>query len=233
MKRLYDMVKQVLKPLLPDGVYFLTSRAALSEKYKARRENYMAYFNGLGLPGYRRMFVFDIGTKGTTVSKFEEVFGEDGKRAELLCFCTFNISKIFAYPEKTHSWLGDCDYYSLPYAFSKYYELFEIISAPEQTQFLYFDDDIRPVFADLETENQKQWGEIARIQEHIIRRLADEIKYDTAWHSRDSDAGVADVILSMLSSETAAASEDIKAVFVFESHYENVEQTNWWERIVF
>jgi HAD superfamily hydrolase (TIGR01549 family) len=233
MKRLYDVLKDKLLPDLPDSVYFLTSRDALSEKYAAWHDKYAAYWETLGLSDYRRIFVFETETKGTSISKFGDVFGDSiGKRVELVCINTFNISATFPYPKRIHSYLGDFSFYHLPYAFLEYYELLEILSAPNQTQFLHFDKKMRPVFVDDELENSKKWDKITLIQEQVIKSLRDAIESDKMWHMRDCGTDMADAVLGMIRSETAIVDEEIKRIFIFESHYEDIEQENWWERVV-
>jgi len=230
MNELYNTFKKRVKDL-PGSFYFLASRDALSVRFAEYHDNYRQYARNLGLHDYHRILFYDLATKGTCIAKIMELF-EFGNRAELVCFNTFNIAATFPCPEKIHSWLGDFTFYHLPYTFLKVYELFEILSQPDQTQFLYFDNELQPVFADKQLENQKQYKKIAYIQGCIIKSLTEALSNDELWHLRDPDIKTADAVLTMLKTEFSQASDEIKDIFVHESHYEGIGQTKWFDRAV-
>jgi len=231
MNQLYNTLKNSGVKNLPDSIYFLTSRDALSERFSKWHDNYRRYVKNLSLDNYHRVLFCDVETKGTSMAKIAELF-ECGKRVELVCFNTFNIDATFPYPEKVRSWLGDFTFYQLPYTFLKVYELFEIISASNQTQFLYFDDDLQPVFSDEQLEDQKQSEKVTYIQERIIESLTDAFANDEHWHLRDSGFVMADSILGMLMPQFSQTNDEIKDIFVHESHYEGVKQTKWWDQVI-
>jgi FMN phosphatase YigB (HAD superfamily) len=227
--KLYNIIIDQFSLNIPKGKYILSSRAALCND--TNKDNYLVYFKQF--IDSDQTFVFDWVTKGTSVSKLEELlFRKINKSINLICFASFNI-RASGFTGQIHCMLGDHNFYHLPFYFLKYYELIEIILPPPfATQLLYFDKDINPVFADESSERSKQWDNIQLIQSLILNYFKELNKSDNLWYTRSPSIRTADTILGLISSNSAIVDDKIKSAFVFESHSENIKPTQWWDQRV-
>lgn len=227
IKRLYDWIKNNTTVSLPESVYFLASRDAVSESYSEYRKNYKKYARSIGIYKYKRVLVYDLATKGTTVSKLSEILAMP---LELICFASFNIDERFD-ALRTRSFLGDHSFYTLPYHFLRVYELLEIMSAPNKPQFLYFDDSVNPVYS--AEECGKQWDKIAAFQETLFHRFQQYVSVNAAlWDDVRLCKETADQILGLLESSFAVVDDNVKESFMFDSPYEGVTLTQWWDKTI-
>jgi hypothetical protein len=229
VKELYDFARVEFGLKLADGVYALSSRSALADEYASRHGNYLRYLEKIGISDYKNIIAYDLVTKGTSLRGLSRL---TGRAIELACFATFNIADEAPDAGRVHSMLGDHNFYDLPLNFLKYYELLEILSAPKQTQFLYFDDELNAVFADESSERGKRWDDVAHIQKCIEDAISALSFADGRWYAREPRIAAADRILGLISTKYAMVSDEVKRAFVFESHSENVEPTEWWDRLV-
>jgi FMN phosphatase YigB (HAD superfamily) len=227
--KLYTLLIDQFSLNIPKGHYVLSSRSALcNDDYK---DNYILYFRQF--VDSEQTFIFDWVTKGTSITKLQKLlFNKINKSVSLICFASFNI-RSSGFTGQSHSMLGDHNFYNLPLHFLNYYELIEIILPPPNvTQLLYFNRDLKPIFADECSEYGKQWDNIQQIQNIIIFYFTEQRKIDNNWYNRSPSSEIADKILGLISSKTAVVDNKIKSTFVFESQSENIKPTEWWDKLV-
>jgi FMN phosphatase YigB (HAD superfamily) len=228
IKILYDCIREEFALNIPECQYILCSRTSLSDEYANYHNNYLQYLKDRGVLSASRIVAYDFVTKGTQLSKLERICN---RKIDLICFASFNIDSAGIRGE-VHSMLGNHNYYNLRLNFLKYYELLEILSAPKQTQFLYFDDKIMPIFADAGSEYGKKWNQIALAQKKVMQAITQLKRIDPLWYTRNPRIVKADKIFGLINSKYAMVSDEVKTAFVFESHSENVKPTQWWDRVV-
>lgn len=82
LQKVYHIFREnYMKAILPEDVYLLISRKAISivtEKCgKEERNNYLNYIKRLELEKYKTIYFFDFMSKGTCQSKFEDLIGRE------------------------------------------------------------------------------------------------------------------------------------------------------------
>jgi len=227
IKKIYDWIKENFKLNLPENIYFPASRDAVSNKYSLYNKNYIEYARKERVYNYKKIIVYDLATKGTIVSRLSEILNIP---IDLYCFASFNINEKYDI-NKVHSLFGDFSYYDIPYNFLKMYELFEIMSAPPgQTQFLYIDNDLNPVYSNI--INYIDWNKAIEFQDELLSYIKNYIYTNPDWLKQNPQLKTIDNILGLLKPEYSVVNDNVKSAFLFESAIENVSLTPWWDKVV-
>lgn len=211
--------------------YILKNRQNIIENAKEEREHYFSYLksNKLLQP---HIFLFDLVTSGTSYRYARKIFSSVYE-IDLICFQYLNCSNSFE-DTKEYFWLGESNFYSKDSPFTYLYPICEIIFAPSDTMFKYFDEKGNPHFEkDISEIHKRQWDEtICKVQNAAEKWLDEIYNTDSACFTKKYSTQLIEKMFSLLIPSYANVSERIKKSFSLDNTFENLDYVNIWEKSI-
>lgn len=185
-------------------------------------ENYI--IENYHINDYKDVYFFDLYTKGTTVYNISRLIN---RKVNLICFATYNApNKCIPFLGEVSSLLGNYNDYNTLVKFTKYFKLFEIISASQDNTFSGIYDN-KPTFR---MGKVNDFEHVDRAQQIIISEIEENIRTDTIGNEHSVE--FIDELLSILENDYSEVDFQLKKIFLYESIEDGQGLTSIWEQVI-
>ncbi len=204
----------------------LKYKAEIQENAAFERENYFKYLKKINLSLYNNIFLFDLYSRGTNVTKLGSLLDREVK---LLCYAVKDYPNEYINSENKFKSMFDSSKIISGEWFRRCYQLFEIVYASSEGQLECFNKDGLPLF----TENsQYNYGYIQEVQKGITAFINDLDSFDDNWYRNEFSLDMVDFMCGMLAQRYSVFSPDIRNGFLYQDSFSSDETINIWDSII-
>ncbi|WP_221800470.1 hypothetical protein [Paenibacillus typhae] len=204
----------------------LEYKESILKNSSIERMNFLNYIQSNSLYSYKKIFLFDLYTKGTSLIKLTQLMNRE---IELICYSLKDFPNDLISTRENIKSLYDPNQSNSNYWFEKAYQLFEVIYSSAEGQLERFDDQLQPQFVPLSEYN---YPYIKEAQAGIADFLNQLVSVDASWFSRSINLTMADSLSRLMTAKYSIISSDIHLGFTYYDSFASEKTTNIWDDII-
>lgn len=204
----------------------LEYKEAILKNSALEREYYLGYIKNINLQEYKKIYLFDLYTKGTSIYNLSRIIGRD---LDLICYGIKNFpNEYISNDEKAKSMFSHTVPTPIQW-FERSYQMLEVIYSSSEGQFKSFTKDGTPQFVENSEYNYRY---IKEAQLGILDFINNLEILDENWFEKKISLNMVEAMNKMMERKQSITNEYICTGFTYYDSFASEATINIWDRII-